>query len=168
MWPLLVIVFIILFSLAYAASSGAPWVPTWKRDIDRLSRLLELKDGAKFYELGCGDGRVCLELARRHKIFAVGIELSILQWLIANLRRFFSQAHQTKFILGNIFSRDYSEADAVYLFLLPETYEKIRLKLEKELKPGARVVTYVWPIDGWQPIRVDECRGAAKLFLYQR
>ena len=54
------------------------------------------------------------------------------------------------------------------MFLMPETYEKIRPKLEKELKPGARVITYVWPIPGWTPDVVDEVEGSQKIYLFRR
>lgn len=183
-------VFILLLSLAYASASGAPWVPTFKRDIDRLRKLLDLKDGEKFVELGCGDGRVVIAVAGgtkagRHEgrrdenalsAFApaafrplcIGVELSILQWLAAHIRRIVTRSWNTRFVLGNAFAYDLRDADAVYLFLLPETYEKIRPKLEAELKPGARLVSFVWPIPGWVPATVDEAEGAAKLYLYVR
>lgn len=70
--------------------------------------------------------------------------------------------------LENAFVHDLSGYDAVYVFLMPETYEKIRPKFETELKPGARVVSYVWPIPGWEPTRVDEQIGALKMHYYER
>ncbi len=171
-------ILILLFSLAYASASGAPWVPTFKRDIERIRRLLDLKDGEKFVELGCGDGRVVLALSSpllqkerdrvRSKIIAVGVELSIIQWIAAQIRRIITRSWNTRFVLGNAFAYDLRDADAVYLFLLPETYEKIRPKLEAELKPGARLVSFVWPIPDWNPTKVDEMPGAAKLYLYVR
>ncbi len=158
---------VLLFSLAYASASGAPWVPTFKRDIERLRRLLDLKPGEKFVELGCGDGRVVLSLAKP-SILSVGVELSIVQWIVANVRRILTRSWNTRFVLGNAFACDLRDADAVYMFLLPETYEKIRPKLEAELKPGARLVSFVWPIPGWEATVVDEMDGAAKLYLYVR
>lgn len=163
----------LLFSLAYASASGAPWVPTFKRDIERARKLLDLKDGEKFVELGCGDGRVVIALAgglgpKGKRLKAVGVELSIIQWLAAQIRRIVTRSWNTRFVLGNAFACDLRDADAVYLFLLPETYEKIRPKLEAELKPGACIVTFVWPIQGWNPEKIDEMEGAAKLYLYVR
>ncbi|MEI6511613.1 MAG: hypothetical protein WCO25_06305 [Candidatus Uhrbacteria bacterium] len=183
-------ILILLFSLAYASASGAPWVPTFKRDIERIRRLLDLKDGEKFVELGCGDGRVVIALAgglkaagekgrrdsssptaydpTRLRPNLTGVELSIIQWLAAQTRRIFARSWNTRFVLGNAFAYDLRDADAVYLFLLPETYEKIRPKLEAELKPGARLVSFVWPIPDWNPEKVDEMPGAAKIYLYVR
>ena len=56
----------------------------------------------------------------------------------------------------------------VGLFLMPEAYAKLRPKFEKELKPGARVMSYVWPIPGWESEQVDAQEGRATIFLYKR
>lgn len=167
MWILIGIAFVILLSFAYAAMSGAPWVPTWKRDIDRAADLLDLKEGERFYELGCGDGRVCLNFAKRSGANVTGIELSILQWFVANVRKLVSGS-SARFRLANAFSVDLSDADALYVFLMPDTYKKIKPKLERELKKGTRVVTYVWPIPGWNPAYVDRVEGSSDLYLYVR
>jgi len=167
-WFLLAIGMLFLLSFAYAAISGAPWVPTWKRDIDRLERVLQLHSGEPFVELGCGDGRVVIELAKRSGAVGIGVELSLAQFIAAQLRRMWSGTKNTYIIIGNVFSYNLENASAVYVFLMPETYEKLRPKFEKELRKGARVVSYVWPIPGWTPTRVDKLEGAPDLFLYVR
>src|SRR3989339_585834 len=86
MWTILFItLLILLMSAAYAASRGAPWVPTWKRDLRRIEKLAQLKKGERFIELGCGTGRVCRHLAKRTEAETFGIELSFLQWFVAYL-----------------------------------------------------------------------------------
>ncbi len=114
-------------------------------------------------ELGCGNGRVCRYIARTTDAGeVVGVELSLLQWLVAKVQG------GARFELADVFYYDLSGYDAVYMFLMPETYEKIRPKLEQELKPGARVVTYVWPIEGWEPELVNTHEGAPNLYLYEK
>lgn len=168
-WILIGIGLALLFSVAYAALSGAPWVPTWKRDIERARTLLRLRGGERFVELGCGDGRVTVALAKEATgARLVGVELSVLQWIAANVRRVLSRAWNARFALGNAFHYDLRDTDAVYLFLMPDAYQKLRPKFEAELKPGARVVSYVWPIPGWEPSHVDEAPDAPKLYLYRR
>lgn len=168
----LLVVFVLLVSLGYASLCGAPWVPTWKRDINRLVDFIEVKKGERFYELGCGDGRVCFAVAKKHGADVVGVELSLLQFLVARLRAFcFKRRAQSKQVVemrwGNALKADLSDADAVYVFLMPALYQTLVEKFERELRPGTQVVTYVWPLPGWEPVRVDECEGAPKLYLYQ-
>lgn len=159
---------IFLISLAYAASQGAPWVPTWNRDLKRIDALLDLQPGEQFVELGCGNARVCRYLKKqRSETVVVGVELSLIQFCVGWMQNRFTHT-PVEMRLENAFKQDLSTYDAVYLFLMPETYEKIRQKLEKELKPGARVVTYVWPIPDWEPTKVDTLEGAPKLYLYKK
>jgi SAM-dependent methyltransferase len=168
-WQVLFIVgSILLFSLAYAGWQGAPWVPTWKRDMKRIAGLLRLRPGEKFVELGCGNARVCRHMKQSQpQADVIGIELSLLQYGIGWLQnRLAGSGVNMK--LENAFKHDLTDYDALYLFLMPETYQKIRPKLEAELKSGARVVSYVWPIPGWEVTQVDELEGAPKLYYYER
>lgn len=187
MFILYILGLILLISFAYAANAGAPWVPTWKKDFERIVRLADLKPGETFIELGCGNGRVCRAIAARAPspfegegggrgvVHVIGLELSIAQvliaWLQSKLVRMGTHKghpYNIQIKLGNAFHADLSKVDVVYMFLMPETYEKIRPKLEKELKPGARVITYVWPIPGWTPDVVDEMEGSQKIYLFKR
>ncbi len=169
MFILSVIGFLLLASFAYAAHSGAPWVPTWKKDFERIAELADLKPGETFVELGCGNGRVCRAVAERFPhAKVVGVELSVAQFVIAYMHTRLSGLKNAHIQFGNAFHADLSNTDVVYMFLMPETYEKIRPKLEKELKPGGRVITYVWPIPGWTPDVVNEMEGSQKIYLFQR
>lgn len=162
----LVIIIILLFSFAYAAISGAPWVPTWRHDTKRALKLLDLKTGEKFYELGSGVGTLCIAAGRNPKIQVIGIELSLGQWLVSQIRNIFHKGHNITYRLANLFNTDLAEADAVYFFLMPDTYQKLRCKLEKELRPGTKVVSYVWPVVDWKPVKVDKSEGFPDLYLY--
>ncbi len=164
---LLALVLVLAFSVAYASASGAPWVPTWRRDIERFLVLAQPVAGERMFELGCGDGRVVITAAKERGVSGVGVELSLLQVLVANVRSLWSRSG-VRIRWQNAFNADIKNADLVYLFLMPETYAKIRPKFEAELKPGARVVSYVWPIPGWEPTKIDRLEGANSLYLYQR
>lgn len=165
---LLVVGIILLGSAAYAGWRGAPWVPMRRGDAARLAALLALKPGERFLELGCGDGRVTVAVAKHSGVHAVGVELSLLQFFAAWVRGKLSRVPGVSFRLGDAFSADVSQADGMYLFLMPDTYEKIRPKLEAELKSGARVVTYVWPMPGWTAQQEHRVEGKPVLFLYVR
>lgn len=164
---LLLILIIIVASTVYAASQGAPWVPTKKKDVARFLDFVDMKPGEKFYELGCGDARLAIAAAKKFSVKAVGVELSIPQVVAAIIRNWLAKT-EVKIKWANLFKTDLSDADIVYLFLMPEPYAKLKPKLEKELKPGTRVITYVWPMVGWEAEKVDSVEGKLKLFLYRR
>ncbi len=164
---LIILLAAVLFSAAYAGLSAAPWVPTKKGDIERLVTLAKVKPGDVVYELGCGDGRVLVKLVQTLGARGIGIEISILQMLVAKIRAAMSHADVT-IKWASLFKTSLRNADFVYLFLMPAAYAKIRPKLEAELKPGARVVSYVWPIPGWEAKEVSKEAGKLDLYLYER
>ena len=49
-----------------------------------------------------------------------------------------------------------------------EVLRKLKSKFEQELKPGTKVISYVWPIKGWTPVKIDECKGSPKMYLYTK
>ena len=61
-----------------------------------------------------------------------------------------------------------SEADIVFVFLMPRIMQKLKEKMEKELKPGAKIICYAWPIPGWEIKTISEAEGGAKIYLYVR
>lgn len=166
MYIAFLILLIFVASTAYAANQGAPWVPTKKKDVQRFLDFVDMKPGEKFYELGCGDARLAIAAAKKFGVNAVGVELSIPQIIVALIRNYLAKT-EVKIKWVNLFKVDLSDADVVYFFLLPETYAKLRLKLEKELKPGTRVISYVWPIVGWEAEKVCRSVDCLDLYLYR-
>lgn len=156
-----------LFTLAYAGFSAAPWVPTKKNDKERLIRLAQIKPWEKVYELGCGNARVLRALVKNTQAKGVGVEISLFFWLWAWIQsKIFYKNIQIHW--GSLFQTDLSQADVVYIFLTPKAHAALKEKFEQELSPGARVITYVWPIEGWEPEQVDKQKGQAKIYLYRR
>jgi len=155
MWIVLQLVGLaLLASVAYAAANGAPWVPTRPKDLEAFIKALELKPGEKFYELGAGDGRVCIAVARKFpEAEVVGVELSVVQYLAARLRVWRSGLKNVRILWRNAFKVSLKDAAVVYVFLLPETNGRLDEKFRRELRPGARVYTYAFRMDGWTPTR---------------
>ena len=154
----------------------APFVASPPQVIRRMLVLAELKPGEVFYDLGAGDGRTVIMAAQEFGARAVGIELR------EDLAK---KALQTVYQLGlqdrvtilhsNLFDVDISPADVVFLYLTTSANEKVKPKLEAELKPGARVVSHDYEIVGWKPAKVEEfCENpklgypSHTLYLYKR
>ena len=54
-----------------------------------------------------------------------------------------------------MFNVNLTSADVVYLYLTTSANEKIRPKLDSDLKKGARVVSHDYEIIGWHPEKVE-------------
>ena len=54
---------------------------------------------------------------------------------------------------------DVSQAMVVTLYMLPEFTAKLRPIIDRQLKPGARVVSHDFPVEGWIPDRLERVPG---------
>jgi hypothetical protein len=47
----------------------------------------------------------------------------------------------------------------VTLYMLPDFNAKLRPMLDRQLRPGSRVVSHDFPIEGWVPDKVETVKG---------
>lgn len=164
----LVLILIFLATFVYAAKRGAPWVPTRKNDVARFLKIADIQPGQYVYDLGCGDGRLICAAAQAGGR-SIGLEISLFPFLLAHWRRLFQPNRKhVKIYYQDIWRADLSRADIIYFFLMPAVYNRLKTKLENELKPGAKVIAYVWPIKEWQPHQINILKNYPNLYLYQR
>jgi SAM-dependent methyltransferase len=158
---ILLLILAVLLSLLLTIFWGASWSPTPMGTVRRMLEMARVKKGEKVYDLGSGDGRIALAASREFGARSVGIEINPLLHLIARVRRAASRVSEADVLLvrGNIFDVSLKDADVVAVYLSPWGNRRLRDKLERELRPGARVVTHKWRFEGWRPAEVDEKRG---------
>jgi protein-L-isoaspartate O-methyltransferase len=142
------------------AQSGAPvpdvvYVPTPQAVVDAMLEAASVKETDVVYDLGSGDGRIVVTAARKYKARGVGIELDPeLVKKAADNAAAAGVGDRVRFIAGNLFTADISEASVVTLYLLQSINERLRPKLVRELKPGTRVVSHVFNMGPeWPPER---------------
>lgn len=155
-----------LFTFGYGAWRAAPWLPTRRIDTDRFLGIAALKPGERFYDLGCGDGRI-IAAAAEAGAHATGFEVALLPYVLAKVR---TRRYATALIrYSDFWKRDIADADVVYVFLTTRIYPRLEEKLFRELKPGARVICYAWPLPTWKPLTVEPATSDhLPLFLYRR
>jgi SAM-dependent methyltransferase len=159
------LIMVALMSLIWTSTRGAPWVPTHRATVDRMLRMAGVKPGETVYDLGCGDGRVLVAAARRFGARAVGVELDMGRYLWSLLVvTALGLLGRVRVIRADLFSVDLSPADVVFCYLLQDTNERLKDKLRKELRPGARVVSNTFHFSGLPLARVDD---ELKLYLYR-
>ncbi len=161
--------------LSWFAGSDAPFVPSKLAAIRKILKIAGIKKGKKFYELGSGDGRVVMEAAKMGAE-GVGIEQSWIRVLYS--RRKAKNLDNAKFLHGNIFSRNYKDADLVFVYLLPVGVKKLENKLKKDLKKGSLVITQTYHFQNWKPFKIidttsefdfsKDIKGAGVFWLYRK
>ena len=135
--------------------SIAPFVQTPLEVAKKMLDLSQIRTGEVLYDLGCGDGRLIILAAKEIGAKATGVELR--EDLIERARTEIKKLNledKVSVIQGNFFDVAISDADVVTLYLTSSANERLRPKLEAELKPGARVVSHDFKVPGWKPSAV--------------
>lgn len=155
-------------SLAISASSFAPWFPTRKQDVLRALELAQLKNGQTIYDLGCGTGTVLIQAVKNYSVKAIGFERAWPLYLICLIRKKLGGFEDNlKFKMGDFFKQDISQADIVYIFGMPSAIaNKLKPKMERELKSGTKIISYVFPVEGWRPEKIDLKTDRSPIYLY--
>ncbi len=151
----LLIIGLIILWILWSAIIGAGFEPTSRRKVKKMLEMAEISSKDILYDLGSGDGRIVTDAVKNYNARAVGIEADPIRVLWSRMVLFFSGLNRAKIIWGNFFNEDISEATAVTLFLGYNANQKLRSKLQKELKPGTPVVSYVWTFKEWIPVKID-------------
>ena len=142
--------------------SLASYVPTDYWIIDEIIGKINLKPTDNVYDIGCGDGRVLIELFSKYKINGVGIESNQIMSLIAK-ETIIDLGYQDniKILEKDVFDESVKlkNADFVYLYLTPEGLKRLKPKLESQLKKGSRVLSKDYEITGWMPEEIISERG---------
>jgi SAM-dependent methyltransferase len=134
------------------------WVPTPQALVERMLDMAKLTSKDIHYDLGSGDGRTVIAAAKRGAQ-AVGVEYNA--DMVALSERAAAKEGVTgkaRFIQGDIFQTDFSQATVLTLYLLPSLNVKLRPIILK-MKPGTRVVSHAFTMDDWEADQTDSVEG---------
>ena len=149
----------------------APNVASPQLIVDRMLEAASVKPDETVYDLGCGEGRIVITAAQKFHARAVGVEIS--PGLVRSATEMVHKLgleNRVSVVRGDIMDVDVSPADVVTLYLLTGSNTMLRPRLEKLLKPGARVVSHDYEVRGWKPSRVEQVnvhRRVHKIYVYQ-
>ena len=145
------------------------WVPTPHTLTEKMLDMAKVTSKDFVMDLGSGDGRNVIAAAKRGAR-ALGVEFEA---QLVQISRKNAQAagvgDKAQFVQADMFEADISQATVFALFLLPDNLRRLKPKFEK-LKPGTRIVTNGFEIDGWEAkeiARIDkDCGGWCTAYLY--
>jgi predicted RNA methylase len=154
----------------------APFVPSPAQVIEFMLKLADLKAGEVLFDLGAGDGRAVIMAAKSFGARTVGVELreDLAKKALSTIHEN-GLSDRVTIVNGDMFGVNLTSADVVFLYLTTSANEKIRPKLEQDLRKGTRVVSHDYEIVGWKPARVENYCENPKLgypshtiYLYQK
>lgn len=150
--------------------ADVPYVQTPTEVVTEMLRLARVGANDVVYDLGSGDGRLVIAAARDFGARGVGIEID--PGLVAQSTESARRAgvgDRVAFRAGDLFQADLSGATVVTLYLSREINQRLRPKLLRELRPGARIVSHDFDMGDWVPsqsIRVASRDRTSSVFLW--
>jgi SAM-dependent methyltransferase len=166
----------ILFASLAVAQTPAPkrtpdvvFVPTTDEAVQAMLKLADVKKTDVVYDLGCGDGRIVIAAAKNFGARGVGIDIDPQR--IAEARENARKAgveNLVRFEENDLFEANIKDATVVTLFLLTSLNQKLRPKLQADLRPGTRVVSNTFDMGDWKPEKEVEVPGAGESYLSRR
>ena len=144
------------------------FVPTPQEVVDAMLKLAKVSKNDVVYDLGSGDGRIPISAAKLGAR-AVGIDIDPQRIKEANENLKTNSANdpsltkRVTFLNQDLFASNISEATVVTLYLLPSLNVKLIPILNKQLKPGTRIVSHAFDMsaDGVdrKPITTENNNG---------
>jgi ribosomal protein L11 methylase PrmA len=125
--------------------------------VAEMVKLAALRNGDVVYDLGCGDGRIVIAAVETPGVRGVCVDIDPerIRESRANARAA-GVYERIEFRTEDLFQSDIGDASVVMLFLWPEVNLRLRPKLERELSPGTRVVSYMHDMGDWRPEKTVE------------
>jgi precorrin-6B methylase 2 len=137
------------------------WVPTPPAVVDAMLKLAEVKPDDVVYDLGCGDGIIVTTAAQKYGARAVGIDIDPQRVQEATERaQKMGVSDKVEIRQGDLFEADIKDATVVTLYLLTSLNIKLMPKLQKEMKPGTRIVSQSFNMgEEWPPEKTIDVDG---------
>lgn len=177
---ILLFIFLSLLSVAlvYVFSSfvwliwtrGVPFVPLTRRQLGVINKHIKLKSTDKIVDLGCGDGRVLRIFEKQGVRDLTGYEINFWVYLLAKARNKISKS-KSKIYLKNFKKVNLSEYNIVFCYLSDYCMDSLKEKLDKELKPGTKIISYIFEAKDWREPKIiytnKENKKSGKIFVYK-
>lgn len=134
------------------------FIPTFRSCVEHILREAPVESGAKFADLGAGDGRVLVSAERLYRVEAVGYECNPVAYVVswAHLRLAGSRA---RLVFRDFYKADFSDYDVIYCYLCPSAMKKLYPRFQASSRPGSLIISRIYTIEGWEPFRTLQYEG---------
>jgi Methyltransferase domain len=152
--PAGLVLFLVLSAtrVATAQTPDVPFVPTPPAVVDAMLKLAAVGSEDYVIDLGSGDGRIVIAAATKHGARGLGVEID--SALVGEARREARRQGvdgRVEFKVDDLLQMRIDRATVVTMYLYPRLMLAMRPRLVKELKPGVRIVSHEFGMEGWEP-----------------
>ncbi|MFZ6758853.1 SAM-dependent methyltransferase [Undibacterium sp. Ji50W] len=143
---LIFVLMVLLFWSTYRTQ--VPYFPSKSSLLPCILEQMPTMPGLRFIDVGSGFGGLSLNLSRaRPEQHFYGVEIAPFPWLASWIRARFSSG-SAEFFLGNYLALDFAGFDLIFAYLSPAAMPALWEKAQAEMKKGALLMSYEFPIPG--------------------
>jgi precorrin-6B methylase 2 len=156
MWRALLLLGIAAPAFAQDTTWHVPFITTPDDVVERMLELAGTRTDDFVVDLGSGDGRIVITAARKYGARGLGIELDdkLVQVARENARKA-KVADRAQFVQGDVLLTDFSKANVVTIYLLPDLMSQLQSRFVDQLAPGTRIVSHSFRMAGWRADRSE-------------
>ena len=140
---------------------GAIFQMTDRKTLGRMIRLAGIRKWERVVDLGSGDGKILMYVARMGaRVWGYEINPFLVLW-----SRFFiwHQRLRAYVVWGDFWKKNLGSFDVVFVFQRQGIMGGLERKLIRDLKVGSRVVSHHWPFPNWKA-----CAQDGDVYLYMK
>lgn len=128
-----------------------PYYPSNKKLVRNMVEIADIGKDDKVIDLGSGDGRILFEASKHAKI-VVGVELN--PFLVTYTKVKAAITHtDVQVERKNLYKVNLRDYDVIFCYLLPATMSDLAGKFKQELRPGTRIITNTFHLEGFEQIK---------------
>jgi hypothetical protein len=159
-----------IISITVSWLHGAPYVATRGDELDEILYHARkyLKKHAQFVELGCGDGRITRMVSKKYGVAGIGYDINPLLIGAARILTRFEHITNAQFYRKNVLQVTISNADVIYIYLLPPIISKLERALVSSIKKDALIISHAFKIPYLQKYLIDQVDGIKFKTYYYR
>ena len=169
---LIIISAFIVISLTHFLFTGnTPSITSPSTSRKFLLENISLDKNSVFFDLGCGNSKLLIELSRKNSNAKyVGVDNSLMSFLLSKLAVIFSRQKNIEIKFADFFKLDLSPATHIYLWIYVKDMDKLFKKLKKELRHGTLVYSLDFPFTSIEPKEIIDLgkknRFGHTLYIY--
>jgi len=139
------------------------WVPTPDGTVAKMLDMAKVTPSDFVIDLGSGDGRTVIAAALRGaKALGIEYEQPMVDLSIANAAKA-GVSDRASFRQGDLFQSDFSQANVLTMFLLPDINLRLR-PIILDMKPGTRVASNTFTMGDWEPDQKAETENCTSSY----
>jgi 16S rRNA A1518/A1519 N6-dimethyltransferase RsmA/KsgA/DIM1 with predicted DNA glycosylase/AP lyase activity len=137
--------------------SCAPFVSSPHDVVRKMLEVAKAGQTDVLCDLGCGDGRILTTAVKDFGVkSATGYEIreDLFKTASSEVEKL-SLANKVHIFNRDLFQADLKDATLITLYLTTYANERLKPKLRAEARPGARIVSHDFMINGWKPSKKE-------------